>query len=638
MRAALVLALIGSAALAQGRVYDRTCQVPSRRSTRGGVACSLDAGVVAVDGGVIDLNGYAIPLALQCTGAQPFTESPRQAIVFARASSAYCTKSDGTVTLVSTDVPRRERQGLLIEPSAANAIGANGADARDLSVVGYTKTNMTCVKNAVGVDGVAASASTCTATGSNATVTYAVTVGSSKRASSMYLRAVTVTGAVSVTRNNFSTATDVSASLSTSTNKRVISNCGGGGDDLNFSTIDNCIAASNMTSTAANPVIGLKLANSGDSVVIDFVQDEATDWATSPMSGFARAIDRPSVTLNGSLPVAQGEISIDWTSQRSTGDDPADFVIALRTKPLSASGGVMLWSDMNTGGTGAYISNSATGSTTLGPTTGDNIAAGQARNQRVTWGGTSASSIEDGRVLALSSSSNIPDTHTGPYTLGEFNSDDTDSLGGWMTRVRWTSGTFSSFKGSALTTYLIGDSIVLAAAAAEGSEPQQVFSSLLGGGRALDRYVKNYGVNGQLIDGCITSFRARVDDAILRSQKAQTVVVMQCGQNSEGDGAPAVFAKIKAAVNDAIDAGVKAIPSTVTPYVDKFWFVDELNADIRAWSSDAGIQYAESFRPLESPPDSGICGYCIDGQHVSAAGSVIESTAWFNAGRAAGFY
>lgn len=73
----IVLALIASTALAQGRVYDRACQVSSRRSSRGGVACAA----TAADGGTFFAftpSGSALASDLcstfadQMTGAKAF--------------------------------------------------------------------------------------------------------------------------------------------------------------------------------------------------------------------------------------------------------------------------------------------------------------------------------------------------------------------------------------------------------------------------------------------------------------------------------------------------------------------------------------------------------------------------------------
>lgn len=599
-----------------------------------------------VDAGSSILNGQMFALAFQCdAGTVAQTESPRQNIIEGRTTAAYCTQTTDAglmnLVLMPASAARLERVGYRIEPSAVNLIGASGAAARDLTAAGWTASNMTCTLTATGADGAANSASHCVATTSNATITYAVTVASTKRSSSMLLKASTVTGAVTVTRNNFATGTNVGASLSTSSYKRIWAQCGGGGDDLRFSSVDNCIAASNMTATAANPTVGLKLATSGDSVDIDMVQDEATDYPTSPMFGFDRALDKPSVASTASLPIASGEVSLDWMPQRGSAagfPDPGNFLVLLTSTTLGANkSGITLWANTDTGGIGAYIRSQAA-STQLGPTAGTNIA-GQGRNHRVSWGGGTAIHWEDGLATNVNAIANMPDVqHSGAYTLGQYLADETDELGGWITRVRWTAGALSDFHGASIVVYLIGDSIVAANAVAEGSAPTQIFSSLLGGGRPLDQYGHNYGVSGQLIDDCIISARARITEAVARDQKSQTVIVFQCGQNSEAQGDTVVFGKIKSLWQDGIDAGVRIMPSTLTPYVDKVAFVDGVNWRLRALAADAGYVLAESFRPMESPPDSGVCGFCTDGQHPTSAGSVIESTAWFNAGRAAGWY
>jgi hypothetical protein len=85
------------------------------------------------------LNGSGTPTSLQCTSDPLYTEAPVQGIGNTRASSAYCEKSDGTMVLMSSNTLRRERMGLLVEPASANLIGASGADARDLTVAGWTR-------------------------------------------------------------------------------------------------------------------------------------------------------------------------------------------------------------------------------------------------------------------------------------------------------------------------------------------------------------------------------------------------------------------------------------------------------------------------------------------------------------------
>jgi hypothetical protein len=592
------------------------------------------------------LNGAAVPLAAQCRGETLFTESPRQGIGDTRPSNAYCSKSDGTVVLLGNNTLRRERMGLLIEPSSVNLVGASGADARDLTAAGWTKTNVTCAKTATGADSVANAASTCTATSTNGTATYAITVASTKRSSSMFLKRRTGTGAVTVTRDNFGAGTDVSASLSTTTWKRIWADCGGRGSDISFSTIDNCVAASNMTATAANPTIGIKLATSGDAVDVDFVQDELRDYPTSPMSGFDRSRDLPNITLDGGLPVTSGELSVDWVAQRGTGADEAGNLPLLLATGLIGSGDAILpWAYTDTGLIGAYIRN-ASGLTQLGPAlaTGT-LKAGRGRNHRIAWGSGNVNAFFDGLGAARvgDGSAHLPADHTGPYILGGWStgSDDT-ALGGWISRVRWRSGSIGSFLASAVNVNIVGDSVTEASnqLVTEGYYPEQVMQTDIGA-RRYDKYVTNYGTSGNTIDQCNATAHTIIEEAVLYGTQSKRVIVFQCGTNSSGDGAASVWGKIQQLALDSVDAGVRFLPATITPYLANAAFIEGVNQRMRNVFGDAGFPYAETYQAMESPAGSGILNPTYDfgdGLHVKSAGAAAEATVWFNAGRDAGYW
>jgi hypothetical protein len=592
------------------------------------------------------LNGSGTPTSLQCTSDPLYTEAPVQSIGNTRASSAYCEKSDGTMVLMSSNTLRRERMGLLVEPASANLIGASGADARDLTVAGWTKTNMTCTKTATGADGAANAASTCTATSNNGTVSYAVVVANTKRSSSMRLKRRTGSGTVLVSRDNFVTTTDVSTSLSSATWKKIWADCGGRGSDISFSAIDNCIAASNMTATAANPTVGVKLGTSGDAVDVDFVQDELRDYPTSPMAGFDRARDLPGITLDGGLPVTAGEISVDWVAQRGSGADEAgNLPFLLATGTAGAGDALIPWVATDTGLIGAYIRN-ASGLTQLGPSLAiSGLHAGRGRNQRITWGSGNAFTFFDGIGAAKLSdgTAKLPAGHTGPYILGGFStgSDDT-ALGGWISHVRWRSGTVSSFQASTLTVVLVGDSVVEASnnLVTEGSYPEQVLQSGIGP-RRLDEYVTNVASSGNTIDQCSVNARSYIDEAVLYGVQSKRLIVFQCGTNSSGLGSQAVWDATKTLIFDSIDAGVRILPATITPYQPNDAFIQGVNIRMFNVLTDAGIPFADSYHAMEFPAASGILNPAYDfgdGLHVKAAGASAEATVWLNVGRDAGYW
>jgi hypothetical protein len=129
-------------------------------------------------------------------------------------------------------------------------------------------------------------ASRCTASGANSTVIQATVTGAATRNTSFHIKRVTGSGGIEVTRDNGATWTAVTASLSSTLWRRVVSEevpgCAGG----------NCIVVSQMTSGIANPTVGIRLVTSGDVVDVDFVQDEETETASTPIATAGVSLSR----------------------------------------------------------------------------------------------------------------------------------------------------------------------------------------------------------------------------------------------------------------------------------------------------------------------------------------------------------
>jgi hypothetical protein len=97
MRAALLLTLIASAALAQPRVFDRACDFSSRRSSRGGVACGRSTPTFQF----APSNGAG--MGTVCSGAA-ITGSKGEAIAFTRAGPRSCMKGSETTGIANGDL------------------------------------------------------------------------------------------------------------------------------------------------------------------------------------------------------------------------------------------------------------------------------------------------------------------------------------------------------------------------------------------------------------------------------------------------------------------------------------------------------------------------------------------------------
>jgi hypothetical protein len=162
--------------------------------------------------------------------------------------------------------------GFRREASAIN----NLLHSRDLSNAAWsTKTNITAAKTATGLDGIANTATTLTATAADAIILQPITLASAARCASAYVKRRTGTGTISFTQDGGSTWTDITAQINGSTWSRV-----------------------QITSTLANPSVGFKISTSGDAIDVDCVQNEAGAVATSPIVTTTATVTRNAEALS----------------------------------------------------------------------------------------------------------------------------------------------------------------------------------------------------------------------------------------------------------------------------------------------------------------------------------------------------
>lgn len=154
---------------------------------------------------------------------------------------------------------------LLLELSRTNVALHN----RDLTNAAWVKSNVTAAKDQVGIDGAANGASSITATANAGTVLQSVTLASSQRSQSAYVKRLVGTGAVEMTTDGGATWTAITV---TAAYTRV-----------------RCPAQ-----TVTNPQFGFRLAASGDSIAVDYVQNENGPAMTSPMLTGASSAARTS--------------------------------------------------------------------------------------------------------------------------------------------------------------------------------------------------------------------------------------------------------------------------------------------------------------------------------------------------------
>ncbi len=145
---------------------------------------------------------------------------------------------------------------------------------RNLADAVWTKTNVTAAQDQVGVDGVANSASSIVATAANGTVLQSITDASRARCLAADVKRLNGTGTIQMTMDNGTTWTSVTVTSTTQWTRVSI-----------------------PSQTLANPVIGFRIATSGDAIAVDFVQTENGAVSTSRIFTEAAQVARAAETL-----------------------------------------------------------------------------------------------------------------------------------------------------------------------------------------------------------------------------------------------------------------------------------------------------------------------------------------------------
>lgn len=280
--------LIGAGLIALAALsYSANALTPNRLEVLFGGGCPVKAGSTCAS---VDANFAANKFFVNGIGFVP--PSNLFTVVRAQTVNSYATDTAGNLIPFAANTLRITNQGLLVEEARTN----DALWARDLTNAAWVKVNTTTALNATGADGTANAATTLTATAGNATVLQTITLGSQADTSSVYLKCITCTGAIQITENN-GTAWATCANLITT----------------------NFVRCS-VTATLANPIIGLRIVNSGDSVVADFFQMEPGGFVTSSIPTTTAAVTRNAdqVAIMGAsltlLEAASGSIVVQTSS------------------------------------------------------------------------------------------------------------------------------------------------------------------------------------------------------------------------------------------------------------------------------------------------------------------------------------
>ena len=213
------------------------------------------------------------------TSAQTFTAATGEvwttngtAIIFGNTSATY-----GIPAQWDANGPF----GYLAEGARADVLGTTAAIRRTMTDVGWVCTNIT-VATTTGIDGTAASAARLTATGANGTCLFTPGLAGAIRTFSSWCKRINGTGATSYT-------VDVA-------------------DGYVAKTLTTAYAQYQTTSSSAVPVVGYKIATSGDVIDCDFATLEAATFANpTPIPvNVSKAADVLLYAANGNIDGTNG--------------------------------------------------------------------------------------------------------------------------------------------------------------------------------------------------------------------------------------------------------------------------------------------------------------------------------------------
>lgn len=165
--------------------------------------------------------------------------------------------------------------------------------ARDMTNVAWVAVNVTAAKNQPGADNLstANTASSITASAINGTILQTITLTSRSFIYSAYIKRLVGSGTISMTLDG-TTYTDITSQI----------------NSMSYVLVQVALQ------TIANPIIGFKIAVSGDSIAVDFNQCEsgtqiqATSKATTPLPTTTVAISRSNQTgyLSNGVSISTG--------------------------------------------------------------------------------------------------------------------------------------------------------------------------------------------------------------------------------------------------------------------------------------------------------------------------------------------
>jgi hypothetical protein len=284
----------------------------------------------------------------------------------------------GLIAAVAANVARLDYDtsgnalGILIEEARTNRI----TEPRDFTNAAYdTVTNITALKDAMGVGGAANSASTLTADAGNGVIRQSIVLGSAARTTSVYVRRKTGTGTIEITDDGGSNYTDITSSLSASAWYRA-----------------------SITRTQANPDVGFRIVTSGDEIEVDVLQVEEGSFATSAI--FSQAT-RPADDVSATVAWYNEDEGSFVVKSKSSADPGTDYIFAINDGSTNNQHALLI------GATDwQYVARS--GSAEVADLTGDALAANTEKIHAIAYNLNDFAMSEDGDAVVTDSVGAVP--------------------------------------------------------------------------------------------------------------------------------------------------------------------------------------------------------------------------------------
>lgn len=586
-------------------------------------ATTLDAGAefeaFGADGlGVPATAGCYLPSAITGSRGEIFTLTTFAGFpgeVYSNDGQTL-TQCPGNYARISSGTALSSWMGVWVEQGAINL----ALRSRDLSNnTSWAKTNMTCTRNAVGMRNDANGATTCTATAPNATVCQTITVGASSRNTSWHLKKGTLTGTLTLARDGSTYLADIAARTSSTLWRRAVSmevaGCAGG----------NCIVQAGLASSVANPQICLKLANSGDSVIVDFIQDEPWDQATSPIeTGVSQGQRIPETAYFTHPPLTPRSLSI--VMQVAGTITPTSVWTPI--VDMDPVGGGVQFARITTTGSNDRIATcnwtSPTGSNQpgswflpWGSGVGTSIGCSLSASQFTSYIRGAAGTASVIQAAPMTTRTYVGNDNGGNQVNGVVKGARVD---GTTTAGLWTGAS----TGTPLIAWL-GDSITYGAGSPTARPPNLLAVS-------ITEYVQNFGLSSDLAAGCLSRWRTDIQG------KGYTSLILECGVNSVSIGGQTgaqTVATLSTLMDEARADGLRVTVVGIMPWKNSgFWTApkqvqtDAINTGLIAYAATNSLTYVSllSMGGQGGDPDVLLTIYNSgDNQHPNAAGSAVQA-------------